>query len=450
MRWITHTTVQAWAIKSHLPPAGEAPLEACTTHADVYVKPNTPRRTVNECMSALQNGRRKYVLRKKPPGKVLASAHAVEREYQVRPSRQRSVGVSKEQLCNHGLLAWILNIMHRPHAGCMLLRNVLKSALARSRGSAGAGTKGLSHPCRCLRHCATQTFQCPGRCALPRMRPSLAHPSMSWSTCRSALNSLCWKKYSLELPDQQVSQLATISLSMTRLQLPPQYPGKEYVESSQHKSRYLRLEEQVSGRASLIWSGSPYRLHSHARNSGIACCMTHMCVPCRGASSLTPAARSCARPSGGGCTRPSLPPSPPCTLSGQQTLACSAMGEPAAMPSARYTHLVSARHLYHLRPFGPVTQRCRQASDMPWASCSVFIAVPAPAEIGIGGACACEGLALGAAVPDAAAGGAHAGDGVPDCLAAEPHTGRGRRPDSHPHLPRRLQVRCNESASPGM
>lgn len=33
------------------------------------------------CM--LQNGHRKYVLRKKPPGKVLASAHAVEREYQV-------------------------------------------------------------------------------------------------------------------------------------------------------------------------------------------------------------------------------------------------------------------------------------------------------------------------------------------------------------------------------
>ena len=41
-------------------------------------------------MIALQNGRRKYVLRKKPPGKVLASAHAVEREYQVRPSRQGS------------------------------------------------------------------------------------------------------------------------------------------------------------------------------------------------------------------------------------------------------------------------------------------------------------------------------------------------------------------------
>ena len=35
---------------------------------------------------ATQNGRKKYVLRKKPPGKVLASAHAVEREYQVRQS----------------------------------------------------------------------------------------------------------------------------------------------------------------------------------------------------------------------------------------------------------------------------------------------------------------------------------------------------------------------------
>lgn len=33
--------------------------------------------------SAVQNGHKKYVLRKKPPGKVLASAHAVEREYQV-------------------------------------------------------------------------------------------------------------------------------------------------------------------------------------------------------------------------------------------------------------------------------------------------------------------------------------------------------------------------------
>ena len=34
-------------------------------------------------LCAVQNGHKKYVLRKKPPGKVLASAHAVEREYQV-------------------------------------------------------------------------------------------------------------------------------------------------------------------------------------------------------------------------------------------------------------------------------------------------------------------------------------------------------------------------------
>lgn len=33
--------------------------------------------------NTMQAGNRKYVLRKKPPGKVLASAHAVDREYQV-------------------------------------------------------------------------------------------------------------------------------------------------------------------------------------------------------------------------------------------------------------------------------------------------------------------------------------------------------------------------------
>jgi len=31
----------------------------------------------------MQAGSTKYVLRKKPPGKVLSSAHAVEREFQV-------------------------------------------------------------------------------------------------------------------------------------------------------------------------------------------------------------------------------------------------------------------------------------------------------------------------------------------------------------------------------
>lgn len=38
----------------------------------------------------LSGGERRYVLRKKPPGKVLASAHAVEREFTVISALARS------------------------------------------------------------------------------------------------------------------------------------------------------------------------------------------------------------------------------------------------------------------------------------------------------------------------------------------------------------------------
>jgi aminoglycoside phosphotransferase (APT) family kinase protein len=34
-------------------------------------------------MQTMQAGQEKYVLRKKPPGRVLASAHAVDREFRI-------------------------------------------------------------------------------------------------------------------------------------------------------------------------------------------------------------------------------------------------------------------------------------------------------------------------------------------------------------------------------
>ena len=72
-------------------------------------------------MFALQNGRRKYVLRKKPPGEVLASAHAVEREYQVRLFRGRRVRTSTAS--NLAIVTASLTSDHRAKtaylAGCM-------------------------------------------------------------------------------------------------------------------------------------------------------------------------------------------------------------------------------------------------------------------------------------------------------------------------------------------
>ena len=54
---------------------------------------------VSHPSAALQADSRQYVLRKKPPGQVLASAHAVEREFQVLAALKDTSVPVPEALC---------------------------------------------------------------------------------------------------------------------------------------------------------------------------------------------------------------------------------------------------------------------------------------------------------------------------------------------------------------
>ena len=60
-------------------------------------------------MQTVQAGQEKYVLRKKPPGRVLASAHAVDREFRIISALGQYSEVRTRQQCaqrvSHGVLS---------------------------------------------------------------------------------------------------------------------------------------------------------------------------------------------------------------------------------------------------------------------------------------------------------------------------------------------------------